>query len=648
MAMRTVAVCAAGLLAVAVARPAFADVDPAVVAAIKKIKPADYPSANAVLVRNEQSVVYQDDGQFTNTLHEVKLVLTQAGKAEAASLSLDYTKDAEKIEVVLAQVIKPDGKAVPVPAKDIQDVEQTGDMNIYDPMGRAKKITFASLAVGDAVEVTYKLVRTLPTRPGYFNDIYNLQSTDPMLSTHVVIDGPAGKPLTTEIYHRERTTKVTESRTRTGDRMRYEWSVASVPQLITEPGMTFSTELATLIVTTDPSWQHFSAWWADVAKQKLQVSPEVEAKAKELVKDKKTRDEKIKALYDFVSQDIRYRGLGVGPRTGYTPRSAHETLTSRWGVCRDVSILLTAMLRSQGFDAYPVLTNVGDPVLPKIAYDGFNHAIVAMPRPGGGWTFMDPTAKNNSELLPGTEAEQSSLVATPKGEPLGAIPALDPKANLGRAIATSTLGADGTLRSKVTLETKGMFDMAVRGAAVSMSKDEQKQIVEQVMHEALPDAKVVSYDTTGPLALWVPMKITIELEVPNAATKAGDHQLLRTLVTSGALGLVENVLPRLLGAAPTRKYMLDAHLTFQYEQEETVALPAGTQIVALPNPAHAANKITELDARCTQQGATQLICKRSFALKSRFVAPAQYAELRSSVAQLGRIARQPVILAGGK
>src|SRR5882757_10317156 len=144
----------------------------------------------------------------------------------------------------------------------------------------------------------------------------------------------------------------------------------------------------------------------------MELTPELAAKVKEIVQGKSTDADKIKALFDFVSADIRYRGLGVGPRTGYTPRKASETYASRWGVCRDVSILLTSMLRESGIQAYPVITNVGDPVLNKIAYDGFNHAIVALPKKGGGWTYIDPTAKNNTALLPGYEAEQSTLVST--------------------------------------------------------------------------------------------------------------------------------------------------------------------------------------------------------------------------------------------
>jgi transglutaminase-like putative cysteine protease len=631
----------------AFATPAFADVDPAISEAVKKVKASDYPSANAVTIISSQQVVFQKDGQFTNTAHIARLVLTNEGKKEASSTSLYYTKDAEKMEVISAQVIKKDGSVVQVAAKDIQDTEQSGEMNIYDPQGRALKVTFPNLSVGDVADITYKLTRLTPTRVGYFNDIFGFQSTEPLLSASYSVDGPAAMPLTTHIYHQERTTKVETSKTKAGDRMLYKWAVKNVGQLVPEPAMNWTTEVPLLVVTTDPSWQHFSKWWAELTEPKLKATPEIKAKVKELTAKAKTEDEKIRALYDFVAQDIRYRGLGVGPRTGYTPREAQETFSSRWGVCRDVSILLTSMLRETGIEAYPVITNAGDPVLEKIAYDGFNHAIVAIKKKDG-WLYVDPTAKNNNALLPGNEAEQHTLVATLRGEGLTKIPAADPSVNLGHAIANTTIAADGTMTSKVKLETKGMFDLVVRSVAAMMSKDQQQELVETVVHFSLPTAEIVSFEMTSPLALFSPMEVSFEIKVPNAAPKTGDYRLLRTLVTSGALGLVENALPRLIGGQPTRKYGLDAQVTFQYDQTETITLPPDTKVLALPNPAKSSNQVSLMTASCTKKDATTIACQRSFQLKSRRVDPNQYKALRGSLASLTQIARQPVILAGGK
>jgi hypothetical protein len=635
------------LFVLAAGGTAYADVDPQITSALRRVKASAYPSANSVNVIDDQSVVYQPDGKFTNTTHTATLVLTQAGKEGTATSSIYYTKDAEKIDVLAAQVVKPDGKVIAVSPKDIQDVEQSGEANIYDPQGRAVKVTFSGLDVGDSSDLTYRLTRNLPTRENYFNDIFSFQAGDPVLEASYTVDGPASLPLTAQIYHADRAGKIDATKQTVGDRIHYTWRANNVAQLVPETAMDASTEMPMLVVTTDPSWQHFSQWWAKLTEPQLVATAAIKDKVKELTKDAKTPDDKIKALYDFVAQDIRYRGLGVGPRTGYTPRKAEETFTSRWGVCRDVSILLTSMLRESGFEAYPVLTNVGDPVLTKIAYDGFNHAIVAMPDGKGGWRYLDPTAKNNASLLPGYEAEQNTLVSTSKGEPLTQIPAMDPSQNLGHATANTIINADGSMTSTIKLETKGMFDLVVRSSAAMMSKDQQREAVESILHRALPEAQLVKFDVSSALALLSPMEITAEIKVPNAAPKTGDYRLLRSVVTSGALGLVEGVLPRLLGADPTRKYGLDAHLTFQYDQDETIKLPPGIKIVALPNPATASSPVSQLDATCTSKDPTTVVCHRSFSLKSRFIDTGAYKQLRASLAAIGQIARQPVILQGG-
>jgi len=193
-----------------------------------------------------------------------------------------------------------------------------------------------------------------------------------------------------------------------------------------------------------------------------------------------------------------------------------------------------------------------------------------------------------------------------------------------------------------------MFDLVLRSAAAAISEDQLHEAMESVLHRAFPEGELGKVELTSALALFTPMELSVEIKVPNAAPKTGDFRLLRSVVTSGALGLVENVMPRLLGSDPSRKYGLDAHVTFQYDQDETITLPADAKVVALPNDAKAASKASSLEASCQKADATTVKCHRSFALKSRFIDPNQYKELRSAIGSMGQVARQPVILAGGK
>jgi len=121
--------------------------------------------------------------------------------------------------------------------------------------------------------------------------------------------------------------------------------------------------------------------------------------------------EKIKALFYFVSNKIRY--MGITPekdRPGFEPHDVSITFDKRYGVCRDKAALLVSMLRLAGFEAYPILINVGTRMDPQVPDPFFNHAIVAAELQDGLQVLMDPTDENTRELLPAYDRNQSYLV----------------------------------------------------------------------------------------------------------------------------------------------------------------------------------------------------------------------------------------------
>ena len=398
--------------------PAYADVDPSILDAIKKVKPSDYPSANTVTVLDDQDVVYQPDGQFTNTcaLREARADARRQDRGGVDARSTTR-RTPRRWKSSPAQVIKKDGTVVPVDKKDIQDVEQSGEMNIYDPQGRAMKVTFPNLAVGDVVDITFKLTRITPTRVGYFNDIFCVPVDASRCSTaSYTVDGPASLPLTSQIYHPERTTKIETSKTKAGDRMLYKWArqerraarARDRDELLdrgADARRHHRSELAALLEVVGRARR---------AAARGDARDQGEGQGADEGREDRRREDP--ALYDFVAQDIRYRGLGVGPRTGYTPRKAQRDVhvaLGRLPRCLDPADLDAA--RERASRRTRCSRTSATRCSTKIAYDGFNHAIVAMPKKGGGWTYVDPTAKNNNALLPGNEAEQHTLVATLEG-----------------------------------------------------------------------------------------------------------------------------------------------------------------------------------------------------------------------------------------
>ncbi len=65
-------------------------------------------------------------------------------------------------------------------------------------------------------------------------------------------------------------------------------------------------------VTTFKSWNEVAQWYAALAKGRATPTPEIRAKAQELVKGRATNLDKMQALYSYVAKTIRYVSLSFG------------------------------------------------------------------------------------------------------------------------------------------------------------------------------------------------------------------------------------------------------------------------------------------------------------------------------------------------
>ncbi|WP_339890033.1 transglutaminase-like domain-containing protein [uncultured Flavobacterium sp.] len=119
-------------------------------------------------------------------------------------------------------------------------------------------------------------------------------------------------------------------------------------------------------------------------------------KVKELTKDAKTDDEKIKNIYYWVQDNIRYIAFEDGI-AGFKPDDSQNVFEKRYGDCKGMANLTKQMLKLAGFDAR--LTWIGtnhiayDYSIPSLSVD--NHMICTLIKDGKKY-FLDGTEKFNS------------------------------------------------------------------------------------------------------------------------------------------------------------------------------------------------------------------------------------------------------------
>jgi len=121
------------------------------------------------------------------------------------------------------------------------------------------------------------------------------------------------------------------------------------------------------------------AWYKDLVKGINNNSNTISAKAKELTGGLTTDIDKIKAVFYYVQDNIRYIAFENGI-AGFRPEKADEVLRKKYGDCKGMANLTKSLLTSLGYDARLCWLGTNhiayDYQTPSMAVD--NHMICAL------------------------------------------------------------------------------------------------------------------------------------------------------------------------------------------------------------------------------------------------------------------------------
>ncbi len=606
--------------------------------------PADserYPDAKSVLLYNLETIVYQADGLDVSIDEFYQKVLTETGRAELRELKFYYNTSYGKLEVPTLEVIKPDGRVISVDAKlhgkETISASQMSE-NIYDPAQKVLSVTLPELEIGDILHVLSKRTEIKARIPNVWTEITLLQSDIPVLHYEVRIDGPAARPLAVKTIKNEVPGTVEYNEEKAGDRIRYTWIARNVPQAIPEPSMpALYTAVQRLLVSTAKDWREISRWYYNLSRPRLDaVTPAIREKTAELIKNCKNDDEKIMALFQFVSQNIRYMGITAEAEApGYEPHDVSMTFDRRYGVCRDKAALLVAMLELAGFKAYPVLFMAGDPKDSEVPNTYFNHAIACVERAPGDYQLMDPTYETTTELLPSTLSNMSYLVAKPEGETLLRSPVPPAAQNLLRIVTRAAVSPDGTLSGGSTFHFDGVNDQMYRAAFSRWQPEFRRQFFARQLKAAIPGAELKKLEITPADVrdMATPLSVELTFEAGNSLPAGGTAEfLLQTPdygANFGAAGFVLDAVD-----LESRRYDLQLFSTCGITEEFTLELPPACRVLQLPSPGRGGTpNLLEWSREFSLEG-TLLSGKKRFTVDSVEVKPVDYLKLKAALREL--------------
>lgn len=601
--------------------------------------PARYPDADRILISDYQVSEYNKEGLGTTVDDYYEKVLTEKGRREARTLDFYFNTTYSKVEVPVLELIRPDGTIVPVDvAANSKVMTEPGQMqsNIYDPNQRILQVSIPELRIGDIIHVVSRETTLKLRIRGVWTNFITFQSSTPIHYYEYVVNAPAELPLRSKVVKDEVKGTVKFGEEKKDGRIIYTWTARNVPQIFPEPAMPPMYMVAQrLLVSTAGNWPEISRWYWELSAPHLdKTTPEMKAKVAELIAGKKTELDKINAIFQFVSREVRYAGLTLeADAPGYEPHDVDITFEKRNGVCRDKAALLTAMLRIAGIDAYPVLFYSGPKKDAEVPNSYFNHAITAVKLKDGSYMLMDSTNETTPEIFPSYLSNMSYLVATPEGETLQTSAVIPPEDNRLAIRTTGVLDKDGTLSASSTLTFGGINDDMYRGAFSSWKPEQVRQFVTRQLLSVFPGASVTELrllpENLGDMSK--PLQLELKYSAKNFLIRGDGQALFPAPWIGDGFGAVNFVLGST--GLKERKYPMKLFSTCATEETFALDIPKELKPEMLPEFGKVDSAVFDWNQRIELKDG-KLSGRNYTAFKHTDVTPEQYLGLKKSLSNV--------------
>jgi transglutaminase-like putative cysteine protease len=545
----------------------------------------------AAVLLEDMTYTVAPDGRALEHVRRVVKILRPQGR-DYGYTAVYFDKD-EKITSMRVWSIDPAGHEYEMKDKDFREFGNPGDGELYADQ-RARVADPPGRDPGGVIAIEYERRE----RPYLAETNWEFQDELPRMTQHFTLVLPPGYTYTTTWAHHDKVDGIDL------ENHSYRWEMNSIPaidleQLPMRPQegalaarMTVHYSGPGLAQPQDGTWRGIGQWYDGLAHDRLAPTPEIAAKANELIAGKTDFYARAEAIGEFVQKKIRYFVVEIGIG-GYQPHPAGEIFKAHYGDCKDKATLLSAMLSSVGIHSALMMVDtdrgVIDPAAPSIVG---NHMIAAIEIPKGydsprlhsvvtaatgkRYLIFDPTWEQTpfGQLESNLQASYGVLLEGADSQILQ-LPVMDPQLNTIRRQASFQLAADGTLKGSVI--DKRIGDLAENRRRIFIHDDakEQQSYMDHVVSNDLTGASLTGVKVENLDALNQDLTTHFELEAPRYSTSAGALLMVRPRVFGSYALEVDR---------KQRKFPIDLSETMQGVDDYEIELPEGYVVDELPDP----------------------------------------------------------------
>jgi transglutaminase-like putative cysteine protease len=603
------------------------------------------------LIDNFIQVRYQADGTSETWDDTAIKILTEKGKRANRTLTLGFNTSYGTNYFTQVQLIKPNGliSEIDIEAQSNVMVDPSQmSANIYNPNSKILQLSVPGLEIGDTLHYIARQVKTKTVVPDEWSDYQVFEHTSPIERTTYQVIAPKERPLKNIALKAAipGTVDFNKLESEQSDQIVYTWEVHDVPRMFDEPNMpTRYTVVQRLLVSTMNEWEDLSRWYWKLCLPRLEsTTPEMIAMAKELAAGSTNTQEKIEAIFNFVSQDIRYMGITTEDEApGYEPHDVSITFSNRYGVCRDKAALLVSMLRIVDIEAFPVIIMAGPKKDEEVPQPMFNHAVTAALGDDGEYILMDSTDENTKDIFPSYLQNMSYIVARPEGETLLTSPIIPADDNLLKITSTGTLSETGDLSAESTLLFEGINDTVYRGYFSKIKPEERRRFFEGHLKKSMPSAELQKLkilpvelrDTTQPLS------VKLVYTADNLLVKGEDNAMLSLPKLGSSLGYANFLIGQT--GLEERKYPIFNRMTAGIRETQEFKIPQITGAVKIPDYSKIESPQLTWEMAVARYTA-RLVSTNTFLLNTVEFSPAEYLDLKQNLKEIEYNLRKKIIV----
>lgn len=321
--------------------------------------------------------------------HLVIKILNTEGVQEMSNISLAFDPSFEKIHFHQIRIKRGDSYIEKLKESEIRLFQRESNLerSLYDGALTAT-INLTDIRVGDIIEYAYSINGSNPIYKGHYSDTYHFQFSIPVNRIHLRMISSKKRKLRYKLFEKAIEPQISQ----VGENIEFLWDVNALETVLYDNNVP-----SWLNVQKRVSFTTFKDWKevVDLAFPLYKYSKNDIIQIKKEFNLSGNKDEKIIRMIRVVQDDIRYLGFesGIG---AYKPNKPLKVYNQRFGDCKDKSLLLTALLRSEGVTAYPTLVNtyMKNEIIEKLpSFTAFNHCIVNFKYKDQEY-FIDPTISN--------------------------------------------------------------------------------------------------------------------------------------------------------------------------------------------------------------------------------------------------------------